>query len=370
MSDLLTFPNRIFIFFKLFFKNYLMSTTERRILMKEATQEELEEFLGVINRNDDDRVIELAAQNPAFLTKRTIEGDNCWIIVGHLPKIEKNTIEAVAVAAFRNLKNIPGGYDSFFFAQDVEGNTAVQIAAKARQNAHAQLLVNTYETLLIKKAKLPEAEVQKRVADLMNMPDSNGRTVFHNFLVERDAAKTLGLIQFFASKGADFNALDKDGNNPGHVHCKFLLEAAVNHSRTHSAIAAAQLITMFVEDGANPDQRNKNGETLISIGQKNSTGWTVEHTNALREIYQEWRQKKTQGQQAPVSSRSSSRQDESPSSSRSESTPPSSGKSTPPSSSRSESTPPPVVGPRTAALEKEKAQKQDQVGKSGCCSIL
>jgi ankyrin repeat protein len=336
--------------------------------MKETTQEEFNEFLSAIAINDGNQVVKLAETNPGLLKWRDERRANAWILVGNSPKVEPTAVEAVAIAAYKNSKNI-GGYDSFFSAQDVEGNTAIQIAVKTRQNTHAQLLVNMHEKLLRKvKGPAGEAEVQKRVADLMNMRDSKGRTVLHNFLGE-DVARTLELIQFFASKGADFNVLDKDGSNPGLVQCKFMLEAATRYSGIRTALEAFTLINLFVANGANPDQPNQKGETLISIGQKNSTGWNKDYTSDLRKNYQEFLSKK--GQQAPVSSRSSSRQDESPSSSRSESTPPpSSGKSTPPSSSRSESTPPPVVGPRTAALEKEKAQKQDQVGKSGCCSIL
>jgi hypothetical protein len=85
---------------------------------------------------------------------------------------------------------------------------------------------------------------KKRVADLINTRDSNGRAILHNFLFERGAEKALELIQFFVSKGADFSVLDKNGNNPGLALCKFMLEAA-NKSRAMTALEAFTLINLI-----------------------------------------------------------------------------------------------------------------------------
>jgi hypothetical protein len=183
-------------------------------------------------------------------------------------------------------------------------------------------------------AELPAAQVNQKVAALTNTPDSNGKTVLYHVPL---ADFISGEQEFWASKGADFNSIDKERNTPALYSCGMALKNMHQKGAPLTALKAWFTMGEFVMRGADPRQKNHAGETLASLGQTYSKGWTDRHTRGLLQVDESrrtgvlgpdavsLREEMVAASQAIAASKSSSNsrsESSSPSSSRSESTPP------------------------------------------------
>jgi ankyrin repeat protein len=241
-------------------------------------------MLDSIERSDFSTIYQLIKTKPTILTKK-VEGWNFWHVFANSPRHSDEEIEMVALWARNYLKGFPGGYDSFFLAQNEYGNTALQIAIRLSHKGLAERLLKIYERIL-ESDGLTVAQIQKKVATFLNIRNSEGKTFLYYLILAMKEALDLNALEFFVSKGANVNFLDNQGEGPCDIWC-LIIEVLYEDSKTLDASTAFNFARIFAEYGTDPDKKNiEDGETLINITEKYTTGWTPKHSALIREIYQ------------------------------------------------------------------------------------
>jgi ankyrin repeat protein len=245
----------------------------------EATrEEEFYALLAAVEENDHTKAKQLVENNPAILTKRTTEGHNFWHVIGiSISQLGCPTIKIIAECAYDYLKDTVEGYDSFFLARDKNGNTALHLAMKARQETIVDYLISSYKHTLEVKG-LPLALIQQKVAAFINMRDLNGRTIMH-YIKSVDCINYFS-VKEYASRGADVSIADKGGNRPYDAFSDFVKKAY-----NPKAYKVYNFVRIYVMYGADPDQSNQEGETINSLAQNYVKDWTKADTESLKIAY-------------------------------------------------------------------------------------
>jgi ankyrin repeat protein len=187
-------------------------------------------------------------------------------------------VKIVVECAYNYLQNVPKGDDSFFLAQDQDGNTALHLAMKKKREPLGWNLLSAYkDTLKAKGCSL--STVRQKVAALVNAQDRQGRTILYYLPLNYDLP--IYIHRYAAENAGNVNVVDNEGNRPACV----VFGNFVREFPDCSMYEAFECARTFVINGANPDQPNENGETIINLAQKNIKAWTVEATEDLRLAY-------------------------------------------------------------------------------------
>jgi ankyrin repeat protein len=259
-----------------------LSIEVRQAEVTNAETQALAQLFTVIGTNDIDYIKRLLEENPNVLAKRNEQGRNCWHLIANSSELEHNTIKKFVLLAWKHLKYMPDRGDSFFLAQDNEGNTALQIAINNGKHSFALFLLESYEELLVTEFNekgLSPSLVQQKVAAFINKPDREGKTVIHKVITSRH----FYYFEYFIFKGGDVSLEDNYGNRPYEIWVNHIKK--YSHPSLLSVDGALEHIRMYIKNGVNPDQPNINGETLLSVAQKYIEGWTTEDTEELRLTY-------------------------------------------------------------------------------------
>jgi hypothetical protein len=136
-----------------------------------------------------------------------------------------------------------------------------------------------YESLLLADKLIC---YEHKITDQINMQDEDGRTIMHDLQIP--SSFHFNFVKFFASKGANLDLPDNEGNMPFDSYGNFLKQLYEN-GKPLDASTAFEFAKIYAENGANPEQPKRAGETLIRLVQHYSTSWTKEYTLGLKQLY-------------------------------------------------------------------------------------